>query len=80
MSKAESQKQELIVCCLCNEEITPEVSGWKYGHNPAPLGETEDDRCCQVCNNTKVIPARLRGIFERQTNITQDVVNSIRNK
>ena len=63
MSKAESHKEESIVCCLCNEEIQPEISGWKFGHNPAPLGETEDDRCCQVCNNTKVIPARLQGIF-----------------
>jgi len=28
--------------------------------NPDPYGE-EDDRCCNACNYTKVIPARLAG-------------------
>ena len=80
MSKAESNKEELIVCCLCNEEIKPEISGWQYGHNPAPLGETEDDRCCDSCNYQEVIPARLQGILEIQKKNTQDIDNSIRNK
>ena len=49
-------------CCLCGEPCEP----WHepptgYGNNPAPLGEHEDDRCCNVCNDIKVIPARLRG-------------------
>jgi hypothetical protein len=80
MSKAESNKEELIICCLCNEEITPDASGWQYGHNPAPLGETEDDRCCDSCNYQEVIPARLQGILEIQKKNTQDIDNSIRNK
>jgi hypothetical protein len=47
-------------CCLCGEPCEP----WHdpptgYGHNPWPLGENENDRCCGDCNATKVIPARL---------------------
>ena len=37
-------------CCLCNEP----VSGW--GHNPWPL---KKGKCCGICNDTKVVPARL---------------------
>lgn len=33
-----------------------------YGNNPDPLGDTEEDRCCDCCNGTKVIPARLKGL------------------
>lgn len=38
-------------CCLCNEKFT----GW--GNNPEPL-KTEGE-CCGVCDQTKVIPARI---------------------
>ena len=62
MSKEESSKEELIVCCLCNEQIQPDISGWKGGHNPDPLGKTEDDRCCGGCNSSEVLPARLRQV------------------
>jgi hypothetical protein len=48
------------LCCLCGAPCEP----WHdpptgYGHNPAPLGNTDHDRCCDACNATKVIPARL---------------------
>lgn len=38
-------------CVLCGDHFT----GW--GNNPAPLAEDGD--CCDNCNATKVIPARL---------------------
>jgi hypothetical protein len=38
-------------CCLCEDEFKG------YGHNPAPLGSA-DDRCCDSCNYTNVIPTR----------------------
>ena len=52
-------------CVLCGMEIPPEYdpSGkpfWYGGHNPQPL--SNEGRCCDVCNHTKVIPARLRGM------------------
>ena len=51
-------------CCICDGEIdkhyTPEGKMyWDKGHNPAPVKSGEDDRCCDNCNTTAVIPARL---------------------
>jgi len=48
-----------IICCLCDKPIERDsFTGWKYGHNPAPLGK-KDDRCCSGCNSAVVIPARF---------------------
>jgi hypothetical protein len=46
---------ELEICCICKNEI-PAVRGWKHGHNADPVNQ---GRCCDVCNTTKVIPARI---------------------
>ena len=46
-------------CCLCGGRYE------NYGNNPAPLMEDTDkkpNRCCDECNKTKVIPARLKGV------------------
>lgn len=48
--------REPYTCCLCGSE---EVG---YGHNPAPLAG-HPNRCCDTCNATKVIPARLEMMF-----------------
>ena len=40
-------------CCLCNKDF----SG--YGNNPAPL-ESDTKKCCDNCNNSKVIPERIK--------------------
>ena len=45
---------EMGECCLCKKKYTD------YGHNPNPLAKYPK-RCCEECNRTKVIPARLRG-------------------
>ena len=47
-------------CCLCGKEF----EGW--GNNPWPLALNEEERCCDECNDTKVIPARLRLMVERK--------------
>ena len=39
-------------CVICNDYV---ISG--VGHNPAPV--KNDGRCCGVCNDIVVIPARL---------------------
>ncbi len=41
-------------CVLCGAKIDD-----RFGHNPAPLKNS--GRCCSSCNDTKVIPARLKG-------------------
>ena len=46
----------MIKCCLCEKEIEA-VGNWTEGNNAQPL---KDNRCCDFCNNTKVIPERIR--------------------
>lgn len=48
-----------LTCCLCGATFV----GW--GNNPSPLSDNPDDRCCDDCNYTKVIPARLAEIAEK---------------
>ena len=38
-------------CCFCGDDVG------RYGHNPAPVSDT--GRCCDVCNQMVVIPARM---------------------
>ncbi len=45
--------KDTFKCSLCG------TKSWGYGHNPQPLKESVDDRCCSECNLTKVIPSRL---------------------
>ena len=53
------KKEELLKCCFCKQDIEVTEFGWKYGHNPSPLMNGEDDRCCDSCNQNKVISFRL---------------------
>ena len=50
-------------CSLCDDGLDVYYKNnkavWTKGHNAEPLNEEEDDRCCNYCNDTKVIPARL---------------------
>lgn len=39
------------ICCICGKEFEG------YGNNPAPI---KGDRCCDDCNKSVVIPARLK--------------------
>lgn len=43
-----------IRCCICTHELENE-----FGNNPAPVVKTEGARCCNICNENFVIPARL---------------------
>lgn len=45
------------VCCICGKKFT----GW--GNNPYPVVDDENARCCDDCNNSEVIPARLSKIY-----------------
>jgi len=39
-------------CVICNRKKT------EYGNNPSPI--KHNGLCCDVCNSTVVIPARLK--------------------
>jgi len=59
MKRAPMKKVEprLFLCSICQKPITPEKTGWKLGHNAQPIN---DGRCCTFCNETVVIPERLK--------------------
>ena len=44
-------------CILCKKEIEG------FGNNALPI---ESGRCCDSCNNTKVIPVRLKQITKEE--------------
>lgn len=46
-------------CCICGKEIRG------YGNNPYPVVKDEGKVCCDHCNQTVVIPARIAEIFNR---------------
>jgi len=49
-----------IQCCFCDRVCET------YGHNPYPLKPKDThERCCNVCNGMKVIPARM-AMYVRQ--------------
>jgi hypothetical protein len=57
------EDQELQDCVLCDGKILPQINPkdgkpfWWGGHNPRPLADK--GACCDFCNTTKVIPARI---------------------
>lgn len=53
------------VCCLCG------ITFNGYGNNPWPLSHDIEDRCCDMCNDNKVIPTRL-AIMKKNPNYTTE--------
>ena len=49
-----------FVCCLCGVSV-PNTGFWRFGNNPYPCASK--GRCCNECNATKVIPARVAQMF-----------------
>ena len=45
-------------CCICNTKLPI----GNYGNNPEPVKPFSEGVCCDNCNQTKVIPARLGAI------------------
>ena len=51
-------------CTICGLEIKMDADEkWDGGHNAEPINE---GRCCEKCNNTVVIPMRLRQFETRR--------------
>ncbi len=47
-----NMESKTFKCCICDELILNE-----YGNNPWPVKDT--GKCCNICNETEVIPARI---------------------
>lgn len=50
-------------CSICDKEIPVKDGGWDSGNNAQPVN---DGRCCDDCNMSVVIPARLHALSNRQ--------------
>lgn len=52
-------------CSICGKQIEKKYNNgkmyWDQGNNAQPIN---NGRCCDLCNNTKVIPARLKNLFK----------------
>lgn len=57
-------------CVLCGKHIDG------YGNNPAPLAD--EGKCCDECNSTKVIPARMKVLRDKKR-VDEDIENEIPN-
>ena len=51
---------EKHICCICGQEFTG------LGNNPYPVNSDEDARCCGICNDTVVVPARIGELANRR--------------
>lgn len=47
-------------CCICGRKFT----GW--GNNAQPV---KDGKCCDTCNFTKVIPARIDALHNNKNTV-----------
>ena len=47
-------------CCICGKEIEG------FGNNPWPVNNNDRERCCDDCNWTVVIPARMLNLRRRE--------------
>ena len=54
----EIKEEKMIKCSICKQKIKPKGS-WTQGNNAQPIN---NGRCCDKCNNEKVIPERLRRV------------------
>ena len=46
-------------CSICKEPIEVTSYGWAEGNNALPVN---DGRCCDSCDMTKVLPARMEAL------------------
>jgi hypothetical protein len=53
------KKTQTFKCSICKDTFTG------FGNNPYPATKGEDDRCCDYCNGTVVIPARIAAMREK---------------
>lgn len=53
---------ERYTCCICGRVF----EGW--GNNPWPIDDRDDVECCDECNATVVIPARIAEVYKERNN------------
>lgn len=56
-----SSSRNGMTCIICGDPIPKDAKGWGGGYNAEPI---KDGRCCSKCNQTLVVPERLKRIQE----------------
>ena len=59
-----------VMCCICGKplynghhcELSLDDKITYMGNNPWPVNEDSEARCCDECNMTVVIPARIKNM------------------
>lgn len=54
-------KNKKPICCFCGKECEN-----IFGNNPYPASKNEEDRCCDFCNMTIVLPKRLEALWSKR--------------
>lgn len=55
-------------CSICQKTIPVKFDGWDKGNNAEPVN---NGRCCDICNENVVIPARMLLIFSERKTVKQ---------
>ena len=59
-----------VMCCICGKplynghhrELSLDAKITYMGNSPWPVNEDSDARCCDECNMTVVVPARIKNM------------------
>ena len=54
------EKSHTFICCFCGKKVI----GW--GNDPWPLKTGKMEECCDECDMSMVVPARLKQLEEHQ--------------
>ena len=52
------KEEEEHICCICGKRFKG------YGNNPEPVKKIEEGVCCNECNETIVMRARIEQIMD----------------
>ena len=72
--------KEIITCVICSGDIEHKIDHttgkvyWTEGHNAQPV---KDGRCCDTCNATAVMTARLASMFGEKAPAIANTLASI---
>ena len=69
-----------MICVICKKKIKPDKNGWAEGHNPAPISNDINHRCCAKCNLNIVLPARFAEVELHEKGMYQTKINGGKNE
>ena len=63
-------------CCICGQplynghssKLSEAQKTLYFGNNPWPVSTNENDRCCDYCDTTVVIPERIKQFINSSSN------------